>query len=287
MPMQLQRDDLRHTIVAAGADRVIAFMPLPPGGRLIQAVGEIHCIGGESLHTNKAQMWPGAAYVVEMTEIDDLVGQNEDTLWDMYVPKDADVSATAGTVHTDMTRDVANQDPFEEPGEVNLNVLAGVVEPATKVWEREELVSFASSPSGRDAGSPDSYQPTEAYQVAIGGSRVLRHGGFFALALASPSFDDVTTSTSSGLSNIREVTLLRYLRESLRIALPALLGMTEAGAEIGPIDVLQMLEELVEPTVFEQTAGAYNSADYNVFSKFQIVIETPGDFNIPGIIGDD
>ena len=106
----------------------MALMPIAPGGLLHAVRGEVHVMAFD-VGIADALMYPSRVYAVQMTEIDDLVGNTWDVLWDMYVPKDADTSEVAATIGIDASRDTADATPFEEPGEPSPNLLMGMREP--------------------------------------------------------------------------------------------------------------------------------------------------------------
>ena len=73
-----------------------------------------------------ALMFPARLYACQMVEPTDLISNDWDVLWDMFVPKDADVSEVAATSQIDQSRDSVDTDPFEEPGAPSPNVLMGI-----------------------------------------------------------------------------------------------------------------------------------------------------------------
>lgn len=274
--LRIVRKSFSAMAVATGADRVLALMPIPPRGRFLGMRGSVQAVA-EDVPKHTALYWPVRAYACQMTDTSDLVDSWDD-LWDRWVPKDGDVSEAAGTYQLDVDTDNVDQDVFEEPGEASPNELFGLSEPSRLLWKDEELITIASSPIGYEGAGVDSYVGARIYQPSWSGSIRFPQGGFVALAMAAPEWDDVQTTVPTAMANITDILMYANLPDFLHTARLALIGATESGAETPAVDVLSLIEELVEPTVYEQSDGLFSTTQPRVWTKmvFQVgIAENP------------
>ena len=209
-----------------------------------------------------------------MVEIEDLVN-SQDALWDRFVPKDSDTSEVAGTYQLDLSRDSQDVTPFEEPGESSPNELFGVKEPSTLLYRRDRMSSMATSPAGYEGSSVDTYSLVERFNPSAQRSVHFPQGGFVAIGIACPSFDDVQNANPNAMADVKDVLMYTNLPDFLHTARLALIGATESGAESPFVDVLSLIEELVEPSVVEDTVNRWANRDINVFSRFIFDVTVP------------
>lgn len=271
--IRIIRKQFTQIATPAGGDHVLALMPIAPRGVFFGIRGEVHMVA-QDVPKIQAMMFPCRVYAAQMTEIDDLVDNWQD-LWDRYVPKDDDVSEVAATYQIDMARDTEDTAPFEEPGEPSPNELFGVREPTTIIWKRDKLISIATSPVGYEGAAVDTYVATDRYNLNVRRRIVFPQGGFVAMGVASPNWDDVTASVPLGSANISDVMMYGNMPDFLHTARLALIGATEAGAESPFVDVLSLIETLTEPTVYEENAGAYVATDARFFSRIVFDVGVP------------
>lgn len=269
--MRIIRKLFSQIALVTGSDRVMALMPIPPGGIFHALRGEVHLIASD-VNKASAMMFPARVYAAQMTEIDDLI-DGWDDLWDRYIPKDDDVSEVAATIGIDVGRDTEDTAPFEEPGEASPNELFGVREPTQVLWRRDRLISLANSGQGYEGASADTFSATEVYGVNVRRRIGFPTGGFVAFGLANPTWDDVATGVPNAIANISDLLTYGNLPDFLHVARLALIGATETGAETPFVDVLSLIEELTEPTVFEQSAGLFVAPTPNVFGRFIFDVE--------------
>ncbi len=256
-------------------DRVIALMPIAAGGTFHSLRGSV-LLQQHDVSKAFISMYPARVYAAQMVEIDDLVA-DWDTLWDQYIPKDEDTSEVAATIGVDVSRDTTDVTVFEEPGEASPNELFSMREPTQRLWKRDEFLSLVSSPHAYEGAAVDTFTMGERYSVDVNERIHFPTGGFVALGIASPNWDDVATPVPNAMANIGDVLIYENLPDFLHVARLALLGATEAGAETPFVDVLSLIEELTEPTVFEQTAGTFVNPTMQVISRmiFDVEVRNP------------
>lgn len=270
----LYRKQLKHTLITIGTDRCVGFMPIAPGGVLRKVWMNVHLVADVAMDVGLAQIIPMRGYCFDILEIDDLTG-TEDQLWDQNVPKDDDIGTSAGNLELDVTRDSTETAVFEEPGEPDANKLFGLDDPYTKIFDQQPLVSFGSSPTGFESGTPDTYYPTVTVRDRWQGRRSFPTGGAVMYGIAVPAMDDVTTTPAPGITSQADYVSYSHLQMVLDLAKPWLLGLSEAGAETPGVDFAQLLEELTEPTVYEETASAWATGAMNVWSRFTFEVSVP------------
>jgi hypothetical protein len=264
--IRIIRKQFQHTELNIGADRVLGLMPIPPRGRFNSFRGEVHLLAHD-VPKASACFYPVRAYACQMVEIEDLVN-SQDALWDRFVPKDSDTSEVAGTYQLDLSRDSQDTAPFEEPGEASPNELFGVKEPSTLLYRRDTLSSMATSQAGYEGASADTYSLVEHYFPSSKRSVYFPQGGFVAIGIGCPVFDDVQSANPNAMADVKDVLMYTNLPDFLHTARLALIGATESSAETPFVDVLSLIEELVEPSVVEDSVNLWANRDINVFSRF-------------------
>lgn len=296
------RKQIREQDVVGGNDKVMAFMPIPPGGRLNGISGEVSIQVGNidsgywngSKQVYQAFMFPAAVYAVQVQETGDITGGIDD-LWDKFIPKDVEMTETENTYWLDLDHDTsAVTRPREEPGEMSPNEIFGVNEPSRLLWQREEMITFAKNGRGYESPSadhngPDYYQPTEYYRVNARSGISFPQGGFVAFGVSAPTWDNTTNAIGTGIADIQSLLQFQHMRLMLELAMPALLGLTETGATDPFGTVLTLIEDLAEPTITQTAATGANPttfypADAKITTNFRISVSV-GDDQIPNTIG--
>jgi len=165
--------------------------------------------------------------------------------------------------------------PFEEYGEPNINELFGITEPTTLLFRRDALITIASSPVGYEGAAVDTYVATERYSVNVRRDISFPNGGFVAMGVASPDFDDVTQSVPVGMAGATLTLMYQNLDDFLHVARLAMLGLTETGSETPFVNMLTLIEDLTEPTILEDAAGAFVNVGSRIFARFIFDVSTP------------
>lgn len=272
--VQVIRKARTHVLCIGGTDRVVASMPIPQDSVLLGYNVVSHAIHNAHMSVKKAASISMAAYMVGVGEDPD-AGTTVDVLFDQQVPKDLDLAEGAGGVSIDVGNSL-DTDPFEEPGEVNWNELFGVSSAATKLGETELFCTMASGGRMPHVDTTDEYYPSGVMGLrSTKGIRVDRPS-YLLIAVTVPSYDDVTTAVPTMISALNW-SLLQFMDLTVRGMLPQVLGMTEAGAESPAVDFGKLVQDTVEPTVKEETPGAYATQDFNVFTKYEVRILVPGE----------
>lgn len=277
MATRIERKTYVQRSVGPGTDLVIGGVNVPEGGVLHNVVGEIHLISGASVSLAiQAVMYGLEGWLVSGFDPDS--SDSYDDLWDRYVPKDEDVSESAGADQIDLDTGVVIASQAFEPGEPRLEALIGAM-PAGRFYRREKVVSFATSKGGFDKTAED-YIPTDAL-VPFGASIEMGADDWSVglLAVSSPSQDDVGSAIFVSPTGSGEWMALKYIDDVIEAAWKQLVGLTEATAEspFGPLATI--LEAATEPSVVEEDASRWDATTWDVFARLVWSYSVPGSYN--------
>ncbi len=271
--MRFFRHSLGQVVVAPGADTVFGGVLLPSESSLNNVWGEIHIVGLVANQFDQAAVYGAGGYVLL---VEDPNATNAfQTIWDTMVPKDADFSAGA----LDLDAESANTAPEFEPGEPNINRLMDlqVNDEKNRFFKRRKMLSFANRPAGFNASdTPDSYIPSDVFQVRSRKNIFADYHSAAVMALSSPAMDDVTTTVWASPADSVHWMQIKYLDVTLEQAFMQLAGLVETGAETPWEDAAAILEDLLEPTVVEVTAGDFAANSWNVFANLTFDVSVPG-----------
>lgn len=272
--MRIAKKEYGHTLLTADEDRVFASAPIPVDGRFLRSAGQVHVVaaGVVSITTALIYMTRGVVGLVMNPE----VGDHADDLWDSLVNKDV-AFATAlvsSVVDTDpTTEDTA---PFSEPGEGSPTVLAGESPFTERVYDREEILSFAATSDGFLDATPDTYIPNSVFEFrTTHGVHMQDVNGYFLLAHGQGDLENDTQTIPPTLNN-QEWLMLRYLNVVLEEAWISFVGLRETGAESPGEDMIVLIRELTEPPMLIESAGAFAVASLNIWAIAVTETYTPG-----------
>lgn len=275
--MKIHKKLYQHTLLGL-EDRVFANAPIShEGGKFLGAWGECHAVstGVQNIQTAVMIMARG---VVVIDPNFGTSGFDVDELWDALVPKDEAQSVTAGNRQIDMETEIGDEDTttFSEPGFPNPTVLAegdGIW--AQRIYDYQEILTFAKTSDGFLDGTPDTYIPNTIFRPSAS-QRVMMHDvpGYVLFALGNPLLDATTTSVEGTFFNV-EWLMLRHLTRLMDEAWMQWAGLDEAGAESPHLDMATLIVRLTEPSVVEETAAAWAQWNANVWSMMNIITEVP------------
>jgi len=271
----IKRKSYSQVQILDGADRVVASMPIPPGGVLLGYRAKVHAIGVVHTTVNFASMINGKAVVIGMGSGQMDTALSVDTLWDTRVPKDIDLSVTAGADEIKWD-DAVVDTPFEEPGHINWNDMVQLGDRPLGLSEWSELVTFASSGAKfPHVDTTDEYFPTMVKRMGSNKKVRAKQASYFLLALGAPSWDEVTASVVNTIVDANW-SALTYPDVAFDMMLPDILGLSETGAESPFAEMAGFVVDLVEPSIFEQTSGSFRSSDWTTFTEWEVRVATPG-----------
>lgn len=264
----------RHTLYAravpGGADEVIGHCDLPQESKLNRVQGEVHCIAAVQELVTSIQHYACDGWILELPDPD--TADSVDDIWDRMVDKDED---EAGEFEMDTAFPIT--DVFDEPGEMNVERLAGLeVSTQDARWfRRRKMISLASNPTGYDPAA-DNYFPADVFKVDSRRIKRPDDWAIGALGFGSPLLGDTTTVIPSTPADEGVWLQNKYLEVVLEQAWMDLAGLTELAGDDPWQKATDMIEELLEPTVVEDIAGAFQAGTWNVFCKLSWDITVPG-----------
>lgn len=284
--MRIHKKSYTH-IQLAQEDRVFASAPIAmDGGKFLGAFGSVDVVAANDIPINKAVMVMARGMVVIHPNPDSTV-TDVDELWDILVPKDEvhSLSAANQQIDTDIGETDFDTRTFSEPGLPNITVLAeGSSIWGERVFDFEEVLTFARTSDGFKTGSPDTFRANTTFGVSatkrVGMSQV---PGYVLFALGTPNLLQ-TTSTPEPTFNGKEWLMLRHLTRLIDEAWMQWAGLDEVGAESPFVDIASLIEKLTEPDVHEESGGAWSTASFDTWSTMNIITEVPRSSIVPSTL---
>lgn len=282
--MRIFRHTLSQKVTAFSDTIVLTAVALPSECRQNNFWGEVHVIGLDSVRPNVEQAF---IYGVDgwITHIEDPdTSLTWDILYNTMIPFDKDVASGA----FDLDTSVAHSGPSFEPGEPSIEALmdAANVDVDNHWYKRRKMLTYASHPRGLDpAADPPTWQQTDWFPIRVGRRLGVELMSGSMLAMTIPSMNDVSVTTSmvNTPAGDAEWIQIKYMEVMLEQAWMHLSGLTETGAETPWEDAAILVEDFVEPSVLENTAGDFMSINpCNTFTVGTFDITVPGrrEFNV-------
>lgn len=272
--MRIFRHQLGQVQVANGSDEVFADMPIPSECTQNNVWGKVHIVENEEVTIDNVVLYGVDGFVLAVPDPDTL--DSVDDLWDRLVDKDDDL----GPNSLDLDETAADTDNLYEAGEPSVGAIldAHIYKDDNHWFRRRGLMSFATSPTGFHwvTSEVSTYQPRDFFKIRARKPIYTEYMSMSLLGLSMPNvvtFATVPNSPSSNSEWLRQ----KYIEVVLEQAWMSLLGVTEAGAETPWEDAASLVQKLVEPGVYEDTTGVFQS---NL--GLQLVAETTWDITVPG-----
>jgi len=232
----------------------------------------VHIIGPEGEKFDSMSIYGMSGFVIPVLDPDG--GATFDAIWDAQVPKD--VSLAAGGF--DLDTGAADTTPEFEIGTPSPAAIMDLVAGApVEIFRRRKYLTIANENNTRDvvdAGS-DLKLVTDFFSTRVNRRVRVPDPSVVLFGVSSPD----TLATSATLKTIpgeAEWSLLQYLEVALEQAFMSLVGLTEAGAETPYVDSMTFIGELVEDTVFEETALSFTPTSWNCYTIATFDISVPG-----------
>ncbi len=199
--------------------------------------------------------------------LDPDAGESLETILDKLIPKDSDV------LTLDMDTGAADTTPAWEPGEHNLGAIFNVGLQPEMLFHRHHFLTMATPGVwlGRDTESPFSVEwiPMFREMMHIGRRLHVDQPTVLVVVIINPALDDTTTTVEVALAE-NEWARFKFLETVLEQALIDVLNLVEAGAETPWEDAGVLLQKILEPDVFETTAGFFATQAFNVVGEMTI-----------------
>lgn len=269
--MRVFRHTLTQRLIAAGTDEVIGHAPIPSDCTLNNVWCETHVVATGGVDVKEVAMYGVDGRLIPDRDPGDAVDLTAQ--WDLQVQKDEDVGAGVFSIDPGSSE----TSPLFEPGEPNLAAIMDIaLDEKVEFYKRRKLISFISTPRGFIDGTPDVYLPGDVFKFhAKRNMRAEVHSNAI-LSFSNPSLDDVTTTAANSFNTEAKWMQMKYFEVVLEQSWMELMGLTEAGSETPWEEAALLVEEVLEPTVIEETAGSFQDAAYNVFCSMTFDITVPG-----------
>lgn len=282
MPLIIDRKVFAQRSVPSNTDKVVSWAAIPAGGAFTGGTVRGSILGAEDRSVITAMVYGMSAYVLPMLDLNTLA--DPDAMWDEQVPKDDDVSEAA----LDFEVDIADTTPDVDIGPPQLDMLVGAKTGPKKLFRFERVVTFADSPTGHLAGTPDSYAPTARLGFRIKQAIRAEVPSVMLMAVSSPilSIPSVFTGTISewAPTGAESWMQLQYLGDALERTAPFLTGVVEPGSESPYQEAAELVARMVEQA-YEDTSGAFSAQTLQAFVASKMTIEVPGYMRVGRVSG--
>ncbi len=235
---------------------------------------KVNLVGtSEALASSDAHMYAIEGWILPVLDPDSI--DQYDAIWNALVPKDTDVTTM------DLDTGTSDSTPFYEPGEADWSALMDVGLRPERLYHRHAIrhIGNASSFTFQDNQTPFAVKwiANDIVRVHIRRRLRVRQPSCLVFALATPALDDTTASSQSILIE-NEWASVKYASQMLERAMMSLFGIVEAGAETPWDEAVALLQKHLDPDVFEETATAWGTAQYNAFSEMVVDHSVVGTF---------
>jgi len=257
-------------VVTGGEDQVIAGVPVPDGGSVLQVQGFVDIMVNARMKLDEMCGYSLNMYMIPLSDFDSV--QTYDVLWDTMVPKD-----DTDDDLLDLDEGAPDTAPEEEPGDPDLETILGIHgTPLTRMFHRNTLFTYANNPRHAHLDTNHYYWPSERVPINIK-RRVFANGPSMCLfGFSSPTMDITTTSLRS-TPVLKDWGRMQFIQDTLRDMLKNALGLVEAGATTPYVDAQSFLVDLLESNVIEESLAADNllSVAYNLFTRLNFKVDMP------------
>lgn len=254
-----------------GADVIVGAFPIPRGGTLNSLFLDFHCtaLDGGAFKAEEMAMYSLSAYVVPVPDPD--AGLGYEVAWDQMIPKD---SAALTEIDLD-TQTSTDTNPENEPGEPDLENLFDMVGlNPRKIFGRKSFLSYATSMGPVGGTDLQNWLPADHFTSTINRKVRCSMYSYVLVGMSSP----FTTSTA-GIWDApveTEWAMLQYIDIFIEQMFIASLGLEETGAESPYEEAEIFITELLEDTIFEETANSFKPLIWNAFTRTTFDVSVPG-----------
>lgn len=285
MGTRIFRNSMWAANVGGNTDSVLMDCPVPAECTQHNVWGELHVVNQEAdpADWDEASLYALEGWVIPVPDPDTALDLQ--TLWDRFVPKDADVASGA----FDLDPATAVVGSFYELGEPNLDALMDMsnLRSEHQWYSMKKMLSWANNRVGLVAGTPDTSIVADVHKVRSRKSIHAEYMSWSLLAMASPTAGDVDASRSTYASEALWMQT-KYMDVVLEQAWMELVGLTETGAETPWTDAALAVQDLVEPEpVFVTGANTaqFSPRSYHAYCHSTFELEVPGRRQVAVISG--
>jgi len=278
--MLIVRKQIVAVIVSAGTDKVMAWAPIPEGGKLVSVQGALHLLGTEETPLDQIKGYGVSAELVPVVDPDAVAlgGATLDTLWDYEVTKPGDV-AVSTTAGLDWDWDNSDTGPDVEPGEMDINTMLNALSPTKEIMAPHlEIVSYAKTRPGtyhEETSGTDQWVPVD-YKTFRSQRKLVAEGmpHYAMIALSSPTFDEELTGPDL-IDTVTEWTLLGNLRSILQDFWKIQAGAAASGAVEPYATAATLIERLVAPPIIQPSTALLTPGTWSALCETTWLLDFP------------
>ena len=260
-----------------GQDEVILGLSLPSDSvihDIRMKFSVVPASNNQEIGPSGAAMYAIEAWIVPVFDPDS--PSTYDVLWDTLVPKDTDVQTL------DLDTGSADTSVFYEPGEMMWEALFDVGVRPERIYHRHKLVTYENTLGMRFVDSQTPFEPKwtvgDRFQFHDRKRYRVRQPSVLLVACGIPSLDDTTGTVASSLAE-NSWARVKYLGDVLKQALMDVLGLVESTAETPWEEATDLVQEHVDPDVYESDAGSYSPETMKFFAEMTV------DHSVVGTLG--
>ena len=263
------------------ADQPLCGISLPSGSVFHGGKVQVHVGFAPTsfLTSEQATMYAVEAWVLPIQDPD--LADTLLDIWNLLVPKDTDVQTL------DLDTASADVTPFFEPGEMDWSQLYQVGLRPERLYHRHKIVTINNTMGLRwpDESTPfnPKWQVGDAFEFQLGSFRV-EQPSVVIVAASTPQLNDTSAAAPTALAEA-EWLQVKFLEDTLLMALKDLTGLTEPGAESPWEEATDLIQKYLDPPVFEEDAGAWVNAAMDFFGEAHFGVSLTGQMAVSGISG--
>lgn len=262
------RRKAENVLDTPGADSVLMGISLP-SDTVINSIslrgGVVPDVAGVELASNVVTMYALEAWILPIDDPDATANFND--VWDSLVPKDTDVQTL------DLDAEEVDTQIFYEPGEVDWNAVFDVGIRPYRLWHHHRTLSINNTMGMKfvDSQTPfePKWQPGDEFSFRRKRPIRISQPSVLLIGAGVPASDDTTSTGESPLAE-NEWPRVKYLGDTLILALQEVLGLTETGAETPWEEAADVLQRHLDPDVFEADAGFFDAAAIRMYAEMVV-----------------
>lgn len=261
---------------SVGTDTVLWGLSLPRGSVVHDIKGVVSLVGSSNLPRPQITAYGVEIHIVPIPDPD--LSAAYDSLWDNLIPKDTDVQLI------DLDTATADLTPFFEPGEVDWTQVLDIGKRPVKLWGgyRFQTIHDALATFRDDTNAAVEWLAGGRERIRVRKSYRVTQPSVLMCGIASPSLDD-TDATPPRMILENEWSRVKYASQMLEQAMISLIGLEESGAETPWEDQVDLLQEHLEPDLFEQTSGLYTSQTWTAVGDMKISHSVTGRLDLKSL----
>ncbi len=265
-----------QALIAADTDEVILAWPVPQGAKINGCWLSLSLVNATAVSLLTATFYGVHGFILPIADPE--AGTTVDVTWDAVVPKSELMGTTAATDALDLDPSSAEGEMVLEPGELNLNRLAGGLGEPENVFSRLEMLTW---PKTRALGHLDTtlkWVPTDYISTKVEKNYSVVQNSYLAFGVSSPTGDQTSADFFTPASS-QEWLSLKYMLYTLERLYLWMTGLSEAGAETPFVEAARLVEGFLSK-VNEETAGTFFQGVFTVIAQGTMDITVPGEFEM-------